>query len=256
MDFPIVRIAHRGSSIQYPENTMLAFRKAIEQGVDYIEMDLHLTKDREIVIIHDETLERTTNGKGLVWDQTLAELRQYDAGLGEHIPTLVEGVDLVRPTPVRLCLEMKYEVERTYTDKYLEEGLATTEAVIKFLDRSGFKDRVVLTSFSPIILQHIKELEPRLPLVMDPYPQDGSLTPKEVMAQVLPSRANIVAYYYSSIDEAFMEESRLCGLMTWAWDPDEPDELRRLVRLGVHGLMSNRPDLVTQVLSEFQFDKG
>ncbi|HSB65190.1 MAG TPA: glycerophosphodiester phosphodiesterase family protein [Anaerolineales bacterium] len=253
MDYPIVRIAHRGASRLFPENTLLAFRKAIEQGVDYLEMDLHLTKDREIIILHDETLDRTTNGTGFVWDLTLDELRQFDAGQGERIPTLAEVVDLVRPTPVRLCLELKYEVERSYTGKYLQEGLATTEAVIKFLDKAGMVDRAVLTSFSPILLQRAKELEPRFPLVIDPFPQDGSLTPKQVMDQVLPSRANIVAYYYSACDEAFMEESHLCGIPTWAWDPDDPDELRRLIRLGVDALMSNRPDVVTQVLSEFKF---
>ena len=253
MDYPIVRIAHRGASKQFPENTLLAFSKAIEQGVDYVEMDLHLSKDREIVIIHDETLDRTTNGTGFVWDHTLEQLRQFDTGRGERIPTLAEVVDLVRPTPVRLCLELKYELERSYTDKYLVEGLATTEAVIKFLDRAGFKDRVILVSFSPILLQRAKELEPRYPLIFDPSPQDGSLTPKQVMDQVLPSRANIVAYHYLACDQAFMEESRLCGIPTWAWDPDDPDEIRRLIRLGVHGLESNRPDVLTQVLSDYEF---
>lgn len=253
MNYPVVRIAHRGASAQYPENTLLAFRKAIEQGVDYLEMDLHLTKDREIVVIHDETLDRTTNGTGFVWNQPLAELRNLDAGQGERIPTLAEVIDLIRPTAVRLCLELKYEIERDYTDKYLKEGLDTTEAVIKFLDRAGLKDRVVLASFSSILLQRAKELEPRYPLIFDPFPQDGSLTPKQVMDQVLPSRANVVAYYYTSCDQVFMEESRLCGIMTWAWDPDDPDELRRLIRLGVHGVESNRPDLLNQVLSEFKF---
>ena len=253
MKYPVVRIAHRGASRQYPENTLLAFRKAIEQGVDYLEMDLHLTKDREIVVMHDETLDRTTNGTGYIWDQTLEELRKLDAGQGERIPTLAEVIDLVRPTPVRLCLELKYEIEREYTDKYLKEGLDTTEAVIKFLDTAGIKDRAMLTSFSPIILQRAKELEPRYPLAFDPFPQDGSLTPKRVMDQVLPSRANIIAYYYSSCDQAFMEESRLCGIMTWAWDPDDPDELRRLIRLGVHGVETNRPDVLNQVLAEFEF---
>ncbi|HSB65191.1 MAG TPA: glycerophosphodiester phosphodiesterase family protein [Anaerolineales bacterium] len=253
MDYPIVRIAHRGASKLFPENTLLAFRKAIEQGVDYIEMDLHLSKDREIVIIHDETLDRTTNGTGFVWDLTLDELRRYDAGRGERIPTLAEVVDLVRPTPVRLCLELKFELERSYTDKYLQEGLAVTEAAIQFLDRVDFKDGVILVSFSPILLKRAKELEPRYPLIFDPSPQDGSLTPKQVMDQVLPSRANIVAYHYSACDEAFMEESRLCGIPTWAWDPDDPDEIRRLVRLRVHGLESNRPDVLTQVLSELKF---
>jgi glycerophosphoryl diester phosphodiesterase len=111
----------------------------------------------------------------------------------------------------------------------------------------------VLTSFSPILLQRAKELEPRYPLISTPYPQDGSLTPKQVMDQVLPSRANIVAYYYSCCDQAFMEESRLCGIATWAWDPDDPDELRRLIRLGVQGVETNRPDILNQVLSEFKF---
>lgn len=140
------------------------------------------------------------NGTGFVWDQTLDELRKLDADQGERIPTLAEVVDLVRPTPVRLCLEVKYEIERDYTDRYLKESLFTTQAVIKFLDRAGFTDWAVLTYFSSIIPQRAKKLEPRLPLVIDPFPQDGSLTPKQVMDQVLPSKANIVAYYYSSCD--------------------------------------------------------
>lgn len=253
MEYPIVRVAHRGASGLYPENTLLSFRKAIEFGVDYVEMDLHLSKDREIIAIHDETLDRTTQGKGFVWDKTLEELRQLDAGRGEHIPILSEVIDLVRPTSARLLLELKYEVEADYPDKYLNEGLATTEAVIKFLGRAGFIDRVVLTSFSPVLLQRVKELEPRFPLSIDPFPQDGSLTPKQVMDQVLPSGANNVAYYYSACDQAFIEESRLCGITTWAWDPDDPDELRRLIRLGVDGIETNRPDVLNQVLSEFKF---
>lgn len=253
MDYPVVRIAHRGASKEFPENTLLAFRKAIEQGVDYLEMDLHLTRDREIVIMHDETLDRTTNGTGFIWDHTLEELRTLDAGRGEPIPTLADVVELVRPTPVRLYLELKYEIDREYTDKYLEEGLATTDAVIKYLDRAGLKDRVVMTSFSPILLQRAKELEPRYPLIFTPASRDGSLTPKQVMDQVFSSGANIVANHYSCYDEAFIEESRLCGIATWAWDPDDPDEMRRLIGLGVHGVETNRPDLLNQVLSEFEF---
>ena len=135
-------------------------------------------KIKKIFFIHDEKLDRTTNGTGFVWDQTLDELRKLDAGQGERIPTLAEVVDLVRSTPVRLCVEIEYEIELDYTDRYLKESLATTEAVINFMDRAGFTDRAVLTSFSPIILQRAKELEPRFPLVIDPFPQDGSLTPK------------------------------------------------------------------------------
>ena len=176
MKYPLIRIAHRGASKDYPENTLLAFEKAIEQGVDFLEMDLHLTQDREIVVIHDETLDRTTNGQGFVWDKTLAEIKQLDAGDGERIPTLLEVIELVRPTSVNLCLELKYEGKRTYSTKYLEEGLATAEAVISLLARTNFLERTVLTSYSPLILERVKKLEPRYPLVLAPDPQDGTLT--------------------------------------------------------------------------------
>ena len=143
MDYPVVRIAHRGASKQFPENTLLAFRKAIEQGVDYLEMDLHLTQDREIVIMHDETLDRTTNGTGFIWDHSLEDLRKLDAGRGEPIPTLADVVELIRPTPVRLYLELKYEIEREYSVRVqgrlgpealdrLRQGVALEDGVAAF----------------------------------------------------------------------------------------------------------------------------
>ncbi len=90
MDSPIVRIAHRGASADYPENTLLAFRRAVELGVDMIELDVQLTRDGELVVLHDETLERTTNGHGAVREYSYAELRTLDAGRGEYIPLLSE----------------------------------------------------------------------------------------------------------------------------------------------------------------------
>jgi len=96
MRYPIVRQAHRGASGLFPENTILSFSKAINEGVEFIEMDLHLTKDRRVIIIHDETYDRTTNGTGWVWDMNLDEVQKLDAGQGEHVPTLEEVIELVR----------------------------------------------------------------------------------------------------------------------------------------------------------------
>jgi glycerophosphoryl diester phosphodiesterase len=251
MKYPIIRLAHRGFSGFYPENTLLAFQKAIDEGIDFLEMDLHLTKDRKVIVMHDESFERTTNGKGWVWDVNLTDATQLDAGQGEHIPTLTEVIDLVRPTSVRLCLELKYE---PFTKDYLKsepEALATTSEVIKILHQKKFIDRVVVTSFSPNVLRKAKELEPRLPSVLDPSPQDGSLTPKEVMEQVVPC-ANIVAYYYPHINKELMDEARLAGIQVWAWDPDDPEEMKRLINLGVHGVMTNRPDTLNSVLASIK----
>lgn len=248
MKYPIVRLAHRGFSGMYPENTLLAFQKAMDEGVDFLEIDLHLTRDRKVIVMHDESFERTTNGKGWVWDVDLEDAKQFDAGKGERIPTLPEVIELVRPTAVRLCLELKYEPFTQDYSKSEPEALETTSEVIKILHQTDFVDRVIVTSFSPKVLRRAKELEPRLPSVLDPSPQDGTLTAKEVMEQVVPC-ANVVAYYYPHINKELMDEARLAGIHVWAWDPDEPDEILRLINLGVHGIMTNRPDTLNNMLS-------
>ena len=99
--------AHRGYRTKYPENTLLAFRMAIETGCDGIELDVQLSKDGEIVIIHDESVDRTTNGSGAVCDMTFAQLRELDAGLGERIPLLSEYFDLVEGLPMITNIELK-----------------------------------------------------------------------------------------------------------------------------------------------------
>ena len=112
-------IAHRGASGHAPENTMAAFERAVALGAGFIETDLHLTRDARFVAIHDPTLERTTNGKGLVKDFTLAEIRRLDAGLwfdrefmGQRVPTLEEIVEFAAKHDVIFYLELKYEENR------------------------------------------------------------------------------------------------------------------------------------------------
>ena len=103
---PVMRVAHRGASAQYPENTMLAFRQAIQQGVDMIELDVQLTSDDELIVMHDTTLDRTTNGHGNIHDHNLQEIRQLNAGQGEKIPLLSEAIQLARESEIRLFVEI------------------------------------------------------------------------------------------------------------------------------------------------------
>jgi len=248
MKYPLVRLAHRGLSGLYPENTLLAFSKAIQEGIEYLEMDLHLTRDRKVIVIHDESYERTTNGTGWVWDMDLADVQKLDAGKGEKVPTLADVIELVRPTNVRLCLELKYEPFTKDPMRAVPEALQTADEVVKLLHATNFVERTIVTSFSSEVLLHAKKLEPRLPTVLDPSPQDGSLTPGQVMDQVVPC-ANIVAYYYPHITREFMDEARLCGILVWAWDPDKPEDISRVINLGVQGVMTNRPDVLNRILS-------
>ncbi len=144
--------AHRGFCSKYPENTMLAFTKAIELGVDQIETDIRITKDNELVLIHDATLERTTNGTGKVCDHTLAELKQLDAGNGEQIPTLRELFELVEDHPtITLDLELK---EYPIGD-WEKNAFSTCDKILDMVEEYNFAERCVINSFNQKLNEYI-----------------------------------------------------------------------------------------------------
>jgi len=242
---PVLRVAHRGASAQYPENTLLAFRRAIEQRVDALELDVHLTADDELVIIHDSTLERTTNGYGNVHDKTLQEIRQLDAGQGEKIPLLEEAIQLARAAQIRLCVEIKGATET--------EELAIAESTVRALEVANFLSQVIVTSFSPQALLRAKALQPEISTMLDPSPQDGTLTPRQICAQVLRAGANCLSYDLRFLTPAIATECQLTGLALSPWDPDEPEDMRQVIKLGAPGLITNRPDVLNKVLHDFTF---
>jgi glycerophosphoryl diester phosphodiesterase len=239
---PCVRIAHRGASADYPENTLLAFERAIAHGVDMLELDLQLTRDGELVVIHDEMLERTTNGTGLVRDQLLADIQRLDAGRGQHVPLLAEVVELVRPTAVRLCVEVKGET--------IADSLAIAEATVAALERADMLGRVVVTSFTGPALLRAKALQPDIATLLDPSPQDGSLTPRQICQQTLAAGANCISYDVRFLTQAIVDEARFSGLALWPWAPNEADDIRRVLDMGVPGIMTDRPDVLNAVLAE------
>lgn len=137
--------AHRGSSGKYPENTMLAFEKAIEEGAEGIEIDVHLSKDGEVVIIHDETLNKTTEGTGLVKEHTLAELKKL------RVPSLVELLELMKGTDLELNIEHK-----TYLINYPQ----IEEKVLAIVKEHGAGRKVVHSSFHLPTVLRVKKLDP------------------------------------------------------------------------------------------------
>src|SRR5512135_624414 len=139
-------VAHRGSSGSAPENTLAAFRMAIDAGVDMIELDVRMTRDYHLVVHHDRRLERTTNGRGLVWEKTLQELKFLDAGSwyaprfrGETIPTLREVMDML-PAHVGLNIEVK-------TDGDPRKNQALEESCVLLIRERRFEKRTILSSF-------------------------------------------------------------------------------------------------------------
>lgn len=153
--------AHRGWSSAYPENTMPAFRAAAELGVDQIETDVRITKDGELVLIHDATVDRTTNGTGLVCEKTLAELKELDAGAymgeafkGAKIPTLIEFMEYVKDFP---AMTLDIELKEWPTEGHEAVAYEVCDRVLAIIDEYGFTDRVVINTFSGKLHEYIND---------------------------------------------------------------------------------------------------
>ena len=159
--YPALVIAHRGFSSQAPENTLVAFRKAVELGCDMIELDIQFSKDKEVVVIHDDTLERTTNGKERLIDFTLADIKKLDAGSwvgpqfsGEKVPTLKEVLQQSKgKIPVNI------EIKHPKDGQYNIEELA--EKAVKEVKDAGMLSQVNFFSFNPYSLQKVRRIEPK-----------------------------------------------------------------------------------------------
>ena len=241
--FSLMVIAHRGFSGAAPENTLAAFRKAIDVGSDMIELDIQLSKDGKIVVIHDETLERATNGQGRVVDRTLQELKKVDAGSrfradfsGERIPTLQEVLDLAKDR-VLVNIEIKNPTHGQYpitelADKALEE-----------VKKAGMIDRVIFSSFNPVSLEYIEKNEPRACaafLYHRPWNSLPEIT-GERRYQVLNLRNIHVTR--RKIDKIHKE-----GMKLNVYTVNKEEELEQFVKWGVDGIITNYPDRLIRIL--------
>lgn len=183
--------AHRGSSGTAPENTIAAFREAAALPVHGVEFDVHMTSDGELVVIHDERIDRTTNGSGFVKDMTLNELRQYDAGSwfsadfkGQLIPTLEEVLEVFKPHHHHINIELK-------SDVFPYDGMG--EKVVEIVERMDLADRVVISSFDHASIRSIKQIAPHIEtgalfveVLVDAY-EYGQRIPADALHMTLPA---------------------------------------------------------------------
>jgi glycerophosphoryl diester phosphodiesterase len=212
-------------------------------GADGLELDVHLSRDGELVVIHDFTLEATTDGQGRVSDRTLAELQQLDAGgwfdrrfAGERIPTLQQVIDAVGQ---RLLLNIELKV-----DGWQDNGLAA--AVVRSVEDNQLLDRVVLSSFNPLALWRVRRLNPWATTGLL-YSPDMPFVLRKAWARHL-IRPSALHPYYPMIDADFMHWARQRGYRVHTWTVDEPEDMWRMVRLGVDVIITNRPDVLGKVL--------
>ncbi|MCB0065388.1 MAG: hypothetical protein KDE19_24855 [Caldilineaceae bacterium] len=236
--------AHRGAKAVAPENTLPAFAKALEMGVAGIELDVHCSKDGKLVVIHDDSLERTTTGTGKVVDYTATELAKVDAGSRFHsdfagvgIPTLDEVFDLVG----NRCL---VNVEVKTADPL---GGDQVEPLLAMIKARHLYEQVIISSFNPVSLIKVRWLDPKVQLGLLYY---LPLTPWLRNAWFTPiMQPDAVHPHYSLIDEAHMTWARGHNCKVNTWTVNELAEAKRLAALGVDVIMSDVPDEIMAGLS-------
>lgn len=222
-DFAV--IAHRGASGSYPENTLLAFREALAAGARWLELDVHLSADRQLLVIHDAHLQRTTSGHGRVGQYPFTELRQLDAGLGEPIPLLEEVLDLASGR-AGVNIELK--------------GRETGKAVAALLRKrtsGGKADQVLVSSFNMDELRQLSAQLPRIAvgLLAEKVDQQLWRFVEELQPWSLHLRSDCV-------DRQLVGEAHRRGLKLLAYTVNDPRQLQQLKDVGVDGVFTDFPE--------------
>ncbi len=240
---PVV-VGHRGAMAEAPENTLASFQRAVELGADVVELDVHASADGVPVVIHDDTLERTTDGQGPVARLPLAALRALDAGswfgpqfAGERVPTLDEALEWSRGR-VPLAVEIKGSPCPTPD---------LVDAVVRALQRHAALERAIVIAFDHPALRLARELEPRLHcgVLYECRPVDAPALAKAAGAEAL-------LPHWSFVTPEDVQAAHEAGLALQPWETSDPVVLERLFAAGVDGVASNRPDVARQVLARWQ----
>ena len=237
LDPTVAITAHRGASSVAPENTMAAFRAAMEAGATYAELDVQHTRDRQLIVLHDGDVMRMGDDPRKVGELTAAEMTAIDIGrkrdasfAGEHPPTLDEVIDLVRGR-MKLNIELKYNVS--------DPGLAP--AVIELLRREDFLDQVVITSLDYAALKQVESLEPRL--------VTGHIVTAAV-GNVVRTEADFVSLNAARATSSLVRRAHAAGKDVHVWTVNQPEVMLRMIERGVDNIITDDPALLARVIDE------
>lgn len=255
-------IAHRGDSRNYPENTLPAFESAVRMGIDVVETDIHLTKDGVLVIWHDPTLERNTDGSGRIEDHTLEELRRFDAGYtftkdgGRTFPFRGKGVRICTlAEALEHCPEQRFNIDlKTKCPEIVDE-------FIKVIREHDAVDRVVGASFHLSNLKRLRRLAPDfltsittaevVPLLLR---QKTHTLPKAFKRKII-FQIPMAAGPVKVVTPAFVKAMHQRGAVVMVWTINDEETMRRLFEMGVDSVMTDDPALVIKVADEMNIRK-
>jgi len=227
----VLVIGHMGFRGLYPENTLLAFEKAVEVGVDFVELDVHQTKDKEIVVCHDEKIDRTTDGKGFIKEMTYEEIKRYDAGKwmgypGEKIPLLKEVFEKIGDK-VKIFVEIKE---------------CDVAAVVDLIKKYKMERKVIVGSFN---LEYMKEVRKLLPEVSTAVP---SMNVPENLGELMKYGIRQLGIEFHHLNKEIVKELVGYGFVVNAWPPNTEEEIKKVLSFGVQFIATDRPDICKKLL--------
>lgn len=218
-----LKIGHRGARAYEPENTIRSFKRALELGVNAIELDVRRTKDGELVVIHDAEVDRTTNGKGLVSELTLKEVKELSAEKGEKIPTLEEALDFI-DRKAKILVELK------------EVGVEGR--VLDIIRVKNLEDNVIIISFYEEALKRVRELSDRV--------KTGLIyvRHKDPVGAALSLKAQYLLPMYKLVYPSLVKRAHENGLKIIVWTINTFEEAEKYAKMGVNGIASDKPDIL------------
>ena len=221
----MLRIGHRGARAYEPENTLRSFKKALEIGVDAVELDVRKTKDNHLVVIHDADVKRTTDGEGLVSELTLKEIKEFSAEKGEKIPTLKEILAFL-DEKVKILIELK------------DEGVENQ--VLSLVHENGQQKNVIIVSFSEEALRKVRELDKEV--------ETGLIyvKHKNPIKAALALKTSYMLPLYRFTHTANVQKAHENGLKVIVWTVNKPEEVAEYAKKGVDGIASDKPDIIVQ----------
>lgn len=238
--YPLI-IAHRGGSGHAPENTLAAFQAAIDQGADGIELDVHLCADGEVVVIHDSDLSRTTNGEGSVYQKTLSEIKQFDAGswftesfTGERVPVLGEVLDLVGG-------KLIVNIELKGPGLFKSDLPGKVAAIVR---QHNLEDDIIFSSFNPFQLRQVGKLIPAAKL--------GMLLPPGILGTLVRVLSKPVVTpwgyhpHFQSVSEKLIRLADDESRPILAWTVNQPEDLAELCEKGIYGIITDYPTMALE----------
>ena len=242
--------AHRGGAALWPENSLLAFRNAMALGSDLLEFDVHLTRDGGVAVIHDATVERTTDATGAVASMTVADLRRLRLKgpegtlTSEHVPTLDDVLEAAAASSVRLLVEVKGPAARVRYDGLEEKILAA-------LASAGLQDRATVMAFNPDVIARVRSLAPRARttlLVSRGAVERAGARPEATVGWAVAAGVTDVGLEHTLVDERVVAAARAAKLLLGVWTVNDEVAMRRVQALGVDVLTTDRPDIATRLL--------